>query len=341
MTDKVRVGIIGCGRILPMHITPATVLPQAELVAVCDVKKDRADAAAKKYGCRAYADYREMLDKEHLDAVHLCTPHYLHPVLARYAFERGVHVLSEKPMAIDYADAEACVSAAKERGVLYGVILQCRYNTASQFVKKTLESGKLGRILSARSTLTWLRPDDYYAESDWKGTWDKEGGGVVIDQAIHSMDLVNWFIGEKIARVSASIANRGHAVVKVEDSAEGLITYESGIRYGFWCMNNYACDEPIEIRLLCERGKVYLTYDDANVCYFDGRRDYVKQESDGVKYENAKDYWGFRHIRQIGQFYDAVLGREPLEITGEEALKTQRLVNAVYESGRTGRTIEF
>ncbi|MDE5896817.1 MAG: Gfo/Idh/MocA family oxidoreductase, partial [Clostridia bacterium] len=110
---KVRVGIVGCGRILPMHAVPATVLPQAELVAVCDSKEIRARAAAEKYGAKFYTDYLKMLDGESLDAVHLCVPHYLHPVMAKEAIARGVNVLSEKPISIDYASAEECVKLAK------------------------------------------------------------------------------------------------------------------------------------------------------------------------------------------------------------------------------------
>lgn len=339
MEKRLKVGIIGCGRILPMHIVPATVLKQSELVCVCDIKKDRADAAAKKYNCKPYYDYMEMLSNEKLDAIHLCIPHYLHPIVAEYAFSKGVNVLTEKPMAIDYASAERCVTLAERYGVKYGVILQCRYNASSVLVKNALRSGKLGKIISARSVLTWTRPDSYYAESDWKGTWDKEGGGVIIDQAIHSIDLVNWFIDSEVESVSASIANRGHNLVKIEDSAEGLVTYKNGVRYGFYCMNNYGCDEPIEIKLLCERGKVTLSYDYAIIEYDDGARETAQTEQSDIVYEGGKDYWGFQHIKQIEQFYNSVLGKEELEISGKEALRTHKLVFAIYESGKKGETI--
>ncbi len=339
MKKKLRVAIIGCGRILPMHAVPATVLEQSELVAVCDIRAERAKAAAEKYGCKAYTDYKDLLKKEKLDAVHVCIPHYLHPIVSEYALSCGVNVLSEKPMAIDYKSAEKCVRTAERFGLNYGVILQCRYNKSAQLVKRALLGGRLGKIISARSTLTWTRPDSYYAESDWKGTWDKEGGGVVIDQAIHSMDLVNWFIGDTPVKVDVSIANRGHEIVKVEDSAEGLITYRNGVRYGFYCMNNYGCDEPIEIRLLCEKGKAVLTYDDACISYDDGTNETVVEQGSDIVYEGGKDYWGFQHIKQISQFYNAVLGLEPLEISGREALKIQKLICAVYESGKSGRPV--
>ncbi|MGN1052002.1 MAG: Gfo/Idh/MocA family protein [Candidatus Scatosoma sp.] len=233
---KLRVGIIGCGRISVMHLIPLQTIKEAEVVACCDIKRERAEETAKKYGLTAYESYEEMLDKENLDCVHICLPHYLHSKAAICAFEHGVNVLCEKPMDVDYESAERAVRIAKEKGVLYGVIFQCRYNNSAQLVKKAVESGRLGKILSARSTLTWTRPDEYYAESDWKGTWDKEGGGVIIDQAIHSIDLVNWMVGSEAESVSVSMANRGHKCVKVEDSAEGLITYKNGVKYGFYAM---------------------------------------------------------------------------------------------------------
>jgi predicted dehydrogenase len=330
---KLRIGIIGCGRISVMHLVPAQMLEEVELVACCDIKKDRADETAEKYGIKAYYSYEEMLDNEKLDAVHICLPHNLHTKAACYVFEKGVSVLSEKPMDVDYASAENAVKLAKEKGVLYGVILQCRYNNAAQLVKNAAKSGKLGKIISARSTLTWTRPDSYYKESDWKGTWDKEGGGVVIDQAIHSIDLVNWIVDSEVESVSCSMANRGHEIVKVEDSAEGLITYKNGVRYGFYCMNNYGCDEPIEIRLYCENAKVVFGYDDAYIYYNDGTVEEAHQDENTQEYEGGKDYWGFQHIRQIKQFYQACLGNEPLEISGEEALKTHKLVMEIYAKG--------
>lgn len=331
--NKLKVGLIGCGRISVMHLVSIQALDEAEIVCVCDNKKDRADETAEKYGVKAYYDYEEMLATEKLDAVHLCLPHYLHSKVAIAAFEQGVHVFTEKPMDIDLASAEKAVETAKAKGVLYGVVSQCRYNNSARLVKNAVESGKLGKIISARSVLTWTRPDEYYQESDWKGTWDKEGGGVVIDQAIHSIDLVNWIVNSEVESVSCSMANRGHSIVKVEDSAEGLISYKNGVKYGFYCMNNYGVDEPIEIKLYCEKGKVTFGYDDAYIEYFDGSREEAHQDENTQEYEGGKDYWGFQHIRQISQFYKACLGEEALDISGEEALKTHKLIMEIYVKG--------
>ena len=327
---QLKIGIIGCGRISIMHFEAANDLEEALLVACADIKPERAEEMAEKYGITAYIDYKEMIDREELDAVQLCLPHYLHSEVAIYAMEHGLDVITEKPMDVDLASAERAVTVSQKTGRKFGVISQCRYNDSAQLVKKAVQSGKLGRILSARSTLTWSRSDDYYSESDWKGTWDKEGGGVVIDQAIHSIDLVRWIVDNEVESVSCSMANRHHKIVSVEDSAEGLITFKNGTIYGFWCMNNYSCDEPIEIRLSCENGNVIFGYNEALIRYNDGTVEEVKKAPQSFK---GKDYWGNWHVRQLSNFYRACLNLEPLELDGEEALKTHKLICRIYEEG--------
>ncbi len=329
-----RVGIVGCGNIFTMHSTSADYLKNAELVGVCDIKKDRADKAAAKYGCKAYYDYEEMIDKSNIDVVHVCVPHYLHPIISRYAIEKGVHVLCEKPMSIKYEDAVRNVELAEKNNVTYGIIFQCRFNDSAKLVKEKIADGTLGKILSARVVLTWCKPDEYYSLSDWKGTWEKEGGGVLIDQAIHSVDLANWFIDDEVESVQAHLSNRGHSIMEVDDTAEGFIKYKNGATLGFWAMNNYGCDDPIEIRLCCENGKVTMDYDHAEIVLNDGQRFSVETTVDpDVVYEDGKDYWGFQHIREIADFYDAVENnREPM-ISGREALKIQKLICDIYEKG--------
>lgn len=328
-----RIGIVGCGNIFTMHATSAAHLPNAKIVGVCDIKKDRADRAAKKYNCTAYYDYKDLIKSDLIDVVHICVPHYLHPIITRYALENGVNVLCEKPMAIKMEDALYNVELAKKNNLKYGVIFQCRYNDSSQLVKKTLESGKLGKIISARVVLTWCKPDSYYLLSDWKGTWEKEGGGVVIDQAIHSIDLANWFIDDEPVSIRARLCNRGHKIMEVDDTGEGFIRYKNGATLSFWAMNNYGCDEPIEIRLFCEKGKVVMTYDDARIELDNGEVLTAKTTSDGIEYENGKDYWGFQHIREIADFYDAVINDREPTISGKEALKIQKIICGIYEDG--------
>lgn len=330
---KIRAAVIGCGNISIRHLDAIVALDESELIAVCDIKQDRANAAAEKYGVKAYTDYHEMFEKEKPDAVHLCLPHYLHTIVARDAFAAGIHVLSEKPMSIEYEDAVKTVELAEKLNVKYGVIFQCRYNTPSQLVKKRIMDGRLGAVKCGRTTLTWYRPDNYYGGSDWKGTWDKEGGGVIIDQAIHSLDLANWFIDSVPTEVQSSLHNRNHEIMIVEDSAEGLIKYENGCLLSFFAMNNYLINEPIEIRLVCEHGTVRLSYDEAIITYEDGTTEQVKNQPQRiVSYTGGKDYWGLQHAVQINQFYRALAGLEELEISGREALKIQKIICDIYKN---------
>lgn len=330
---KLNVAVIGCGAVSCMHLDSAVALEQANLVAVCDEKADKANATAQKYGVHGYTDYKEMFAKEQLDAVHLCLPHYLHIPVARYALEQGVHVLSEKPMSIGFEEAAETVDLAERMGLQYGVIFQCRYNTPAQFVKQDILNGRLGAVKCGRVVLTWYRPDNYYSDSDWKGTWDKEGGGVIIDQAIHSIDLANWFIGAQPVSVQSSLHNRHHNIMVVEDTAEGLVEYNNGALLSFFAMNNYCIDEPIEICLVCENGIVRLSYNEATILYNDGTSKQIENAVQKiVSYSGGKDYWGTGHVLQINQFYNAVLGLEELEISGAEALKTHKIICDIYKN---------
>ena len=276
---KLRVGIIGCGRISRFHGMPAKAQPNVDLCAVCDLIPSRAEAMAKLFAgdrkasaVMCYTDYVEMIQKSKLDVVHICLPHYLHAPVAIEAMKLGCDVLTEKPMAITMKQAEEMVKAAKKYKRRLGVIFQNRYNAGTQLIRQCLDSGRLGKVLAAKCNVTWYRDDAYYTESDWKGTWDKEGGGAIIDQAIHTLDLMCWFCGYDIDSIDCTMANRAHqGVIEVEDCADGLITFKSGIRASFWAMNYYNHDADVEIELSCEKGKAVMKAESAVITLLDGR----------------------------------------------------------------------
>lgn len=337
-----RVGIVGCGNIYPMHAYPVDQLECTELVAVCDNKEERAKAKAEELGCSYYTDYEEMINKENLDVVHICTPHYMHAPIAIYAAKHHVNILTEKPMSIALEDAKEMVDVAKENQVTLGVIFQNRYNQGSKLIKETLESGELGKIISGKLSVTWDRSDEYYTGSDWKGTWEKEGGGVIIDQAIHTMDLMRWFIDSDIDYVDANISNRAHEIIEVEDSAEGVIKYKNGVLAGFYAINYYGYDAPVEIELHCEKGLAKMVGDKATITFKNGRSLVAEQDPNEVfNYGNVKSYWGVSHVKQISNYYESLLKGEQPEITGEEAYKTQKMICAIYKGGKSGERITF
>lgn len=336
-----KVGIIGCGRISPFHGVPAAAQESADVVACCDIRAERAREKAKLFGCeRTYSDYKEMIEKEGLNVVHVCLPHYLHAPVAIEAMKMGCHVLTEKPMAINLADAREMIRIADEKGVRLGVIFQNRYNAGSVLIRNALAHGGLGKVLSAKATLTWFRPNEYYTGSDWKGTWDKEGGGVIIDQAIHTLDLLRWFLGEDLEYVEAHIANRDHTAIEVEDVADGILAFGSGIKASFWAMNYYSHDDDVEINIACEHGQVKMVAEEAHVIYYDGREFVAKPNpEEAFDYGGGPSYWGASHVKQIDQFYEALENGEEPEINGRAAVKTQEMVCALYQSGKTGKRV--
>lgn len=340
MDRKFRVGIVGCGNIFPMHAYPAQAQKNAELVAICDIKEERAKTWAAKMGCGYYLNYQEMVEKEHLDVLHCCTPHYLHPIITIYALEQGLHVLTEKPMSIQYADSVAMCEAADKSGRTLGVIFQNRYNPGSQLAKEILDSGRLGAVLGARASVTWMRTDEYYSKSDWKGTWDKEGGGVIIDQAIHTLDLMRWLIGSEVDYVDAHICNRTHQLIEVEDEADGVIHFKNGVMASFYTMNYYSCDADVEIELHCEHGFIRVCSDRCVVTTDDGHQ-YIADRAPGdcFGYGDVKGYWGVSHIRQISAFYDSLERGERPFLDGREALKTMQMICAIYDSGKSGKRV--
>ena len=157
--------------------------------------------------------------------MHLCLPHDLHTKVARDAFEAGIHVISEKPAGILYDDVKSTVELAEKLGLQYGVIFQNRFNVPAQLVKQRIADGKLGKVLAARTVLTWNRPPEYYSCTDWKGTWEREGGGVIINQSIHILDLANWFIDSTITDEYEAVrpfARHIHVQDAVNKNGEGV-----------------------------------------------------------------------------------------------------------------------
>ncbi len=337
---KFRSAIIGCGNIFPMHAVSVARSEDALLVAVCDVKEDRAKRKAEEFGCKYYFDFKEMIEKENLDVVHLCLPHYLHAPVAIYAMEHGVNVLTEKPMSITLGEAKAMMETAKRTGRVLECIFQNHYNAGTVLVKDLYDAGELGRIKAAKCAVTWNRSDSYYSSSDWKGTWEKEGGGVIIDQAIHTLDMLRYIINEEIDYVDASIANRGHAIIDVEDSAEGVIKYKSGLLTAFHTINYYSYDAPVEIEIDCEKALVQMFADTSTVKFKDGRTVIAERNpTENFDYGNVKSYWGVNHIKQIDNFYHCLKTGEKPFIPIEESFKTQEMICAIYESGKEGKRV--
>lgn len=327
--SQLKVAVIGCGTVSVVHLAPIAKSKAAKLIAVCDTKADRAKAAGEKYDVPWYTDYHEVLDLKP-DAIHICTPHNTHAEITIAAAEKGIHVLTEKPMAVSLADADAMIEAAEANNIKLGVIFQNRYNDSSQATKKVVQSGELGKILGCRLFVTWNRSDEYYSRSDWKGTWDQEGGGVLIDQAIHTIDLMQWVMGD-IDYLEGSIDNRNHDLIDVEDVAEATIFFKNGAIGSLYACNYYTYDAHVFLEIHGENGIIRVEKDDALI-KIKGQEDrlVVPQE---LPETLGKSYWGVNHKTQIEQFYDAILTDGEVEICGLAGRKALEVVRAIYYSG--------
>ncbi|MGN0971243.1 MAG: Gfo/Idh/MocA family protein, partial [Aristaeellaceae bacterium] len=259
------IGVIGCGRISRVYEAAFRNLSDQVRVRFCvDKELDRARAFAASFEGCGYSDRLEDLLAQKLDVVHVLTPHFLHKEHVIRCLEAGFHVLTEKPIAIYEKDGEEMIRTAERCGRQLGVIFQNRYITGIVEAKRLLEEGALGRVKGAWSELNWWRPESYYA-CDWKGSWEKEGGGVVIDQAIHSLDLVRYLMGCPFKTVKANIDRRILTTIEVEDVADAAITFENGAVYSFFACNYYTHNSDIRIELNCEKGTILLTGDAVDI----------------------------------------------------------------------------
>lgn len=335
------VGIVGCGGIARVHAQCVAALDGHRLVAFADVKPERARAMAGEYGGAAFASMDEMLDSARPDAVHICAPHHLHVPMAVAALARGIHVFMEKPPVIDEGqharlrDAVRNAASAKDRRpARLGVCFQNRYNPAVAEVRGFLASGKAGSIRGGRAFVTWSRVEDYYAGSDWRGRLATEGGGALINQSIHTLDLLNCLMGRPPIGVGATMANHHlPPSVEVEDTLEAFVRYDGAVA-SFYATTAYSSDAAPLIELDCECARIRLEGDRVTYSFNDGSGETLVCPSDSPL---GKGYWGAGHLRCIGDFYGCLERNEkfPLDFDGVESII--RLMLATYCSARSGQ----
>jgi UDP-N-acetyl-2-amino-2-deoxyglucuronate dehydrogenase len=342
-SSTLRVAVVGCGDISAVHIDALRAMPGVDLVAVCDVdpaRAERAAAAAVTAGrtVHAHTDLHAMLDAEHLDAVTVCTPHDQHVPVAIAALERGVHVLTEKPLAHDLVGAEELLEAAATAataGPQLGVCFQNRYNEPVAALKRMLDDDSLGRPLQASATVIWHRTPDYYEASPWRGSWEHAGGGLLMNQAIHTLDLAQWLLGD-VVRVDGSAATRLLGdVIEVEDTAEMLLTHDTGATTAFYATLAHGRNAPVDIEIVTERALVTLR-DDLTVTWADGRIETVATTATA---EGARAYWGVSHAALITDFMDSIRSGRRFWIDGLEAAKTLRIIQSVYDTSFPARPV--
>lgn len=293
----------------------------------------RAEKFASSFpSARAFTAVEDLLALEP-DVVHVLTPHFLHREHVEACLKAGCNVLTEKPIATTMEDARSMIQTARNCGRQLGVVFQNRYIEGVQEVRRLIREGAFGRIIGAWSHMAWHRPPSYY-QCDWKGSWEKEGGGVVIDQAIHSIDLVRYMMGCEPVEIQGHISNRVLTMIEVEDEADAAIRFENGIVYAFSACNYYIKNSPIRIEIAGENGVALLTESRMDIA-IEGREPYTVIPSLGFD-KDGQSYWGSYHKIQIAEFYKALDEGRPVPFDPEDASRTLAIVLGIYDSGRHG-----
>lgn len=224
---SLKAAIVGCGKVATTHALAYQSLSSSKLVSVCDISAERAGSFASKFGVKSYADLPEMLRREKPDVLSVCTQHTQHPMAVELAAAAGVHVISEKPLGVDLESCDRAIAAAESAGIKLGVISQRRWYEPVQRMKRAIDAGKLGKPVLAVVTMLGWREPSYYLSDGWRGTWKGEGGGVVVSQAPHYLDLLCWFMGPA-AELHAYWDNYNHPGIEVDDTVVASVRFQNG-----------------------------------------------------------------------------------------------------------------
>ena len=318
-----RVGIIGLGAISPLHIRAILKYGQ-KITAICDVDSEKRQKVNAEFGLNAeeYGDYNALLASGKVDVVHVCTPHYLHAEIICAALGANIHVLCEKPLAINYEQLNDIEKAVKNSSATLGVCFQNRYNASVLYLKDFFK-GK--EITAATANLVWQRDEKYYASGAWRGKKQYEGGGVMINQAIHSLDLLQWFCGMPETVIAHCSNNSLQGVIDVEDTAYGLFSLKNGGNFVINATN--AAKNCFTIISMFHAGDDTVELSGDNLIV-NGK---FVTKSDGTPIF-GKEEWGVGHNNLIREFYNCLEKGEKFPIDFYEGSKTVKLILKMYES---------
>ena len=356
--NRLKTGIIGCGKGAHLHAQALKNVPESLFTAVYSRTYAKAKAFADEYDVKAYSSIEEMALDGGVEAVVICTPHPAHAEVAIKASEAGMHVLVEKPLASSLEDCDAMIRAAKENGVVLGTICQRRFYPASMRLKRALDDGKIGKpVLGTVNMLGW-RDEVYYKSDPWRGSWDGEGGGVLVNQAPHQLDLLQWYMGP-IDELFGYWANLNHPYIEVEDTALAVIKFKSGAMGNIVVSNSQNPALYGKVHVHGENGASVGVQTDGGAMFIAGMTTIAeppindlwtirgeehlleKWKTEDTVLFNKIDPTVYFHERQIEDFLQAVIeGRKPL-IDDEEGRKTVEIFTAIYRSTRDRKPITF
>ncbi len=371
MEGKVGFAVIGCGMISKFHISAISGIAEAYLAGVYDVSEEHARRTAAQYGVRAYGSSEEIWQDGRVDAVCICTPSGLHGEMACQALAHGRHVLVEKPMALTLEDCDRMLQLAQEHGVKLGVVSQLRFAPAVGQAKRLLDSGALGRLVNADLYMKYFRSQEYYDSGGWRGTWAMDGGGALMNQGIHGIDLLLYLAGPaaEVYGRAATLARR----IEVEDTLSAVAVFESGALGVVSAGTSIYPGFPRRIELCGDRGSLILQEDKIVYAAFEEepRNSHVEEfcqeaqkgrgkdrgvqsihDCEGPKkgggegrktvgggHRNPGDIGAEGHLYQVGNLVRAILRDEPLLVDGQEGRKAVEMILRIYESAGRGMPV--
>jgi UDP-N-acetyl-2-amino-2-deoxyglucuronate dehydrogenase len=351
----IRFGILGPGKVADLHAAALSRIEDAQLVAVAGRNEERTRSLAAAHGARPEAGLAELLAHGDVDAVIVCTPHPLHAEQAITAARAGVHVVVEKPMALTPDDCDRMIAAARDAGVVLSVISQRRWYEAVRRVKTAIDAGQIGDpVLATVDVLGWRGPE-YYAMDAWRGTAAGEGGGVLVNQAVHQLDLVRWFMGD-VVEVDAWTANVNHPDIEVEDSAVAIVRFASGGLATIIASNSQNPGLYARVHVHGRNGASIGVETDGGSIFVAGvtsptlaRNDlWTIPGQDGLLEQWATedraavasvDFDSHYHELQLRDVVEAIRDGRPPAIDGQDGRKTVELFWAIYRASESGRRV--
>ena len=346
MTRKVRVGIIGCGKIAETHAKALNDSELADFVACCDMEEARVNALADQYNVPLrFTDVHEMLRSGEVEAVHICAPHPAHATLVVAAAEAGVHMICEKPITISLAEADRMIEAADKAGVKFAVIFQRRFWPAAQRIRAAIDDGRLGIPTLGECTVRIWRPRSYFESDPWRGTWATEGGGVLMNQAVHAIDQFQWFMGRAVEVVGRYATLRHVEYIDVEDTAVATVVFDSGGLGVIQASSTFETNLGFRVAVHGDSGAAISVWENP-----EGRQG-VNDIWNIPGEEHLREGWerdelggpgfpGF-HLLQIDDFLQSIIDDRPPAVTGRDARNSLEIILAIYESSRTGLPIKL
>jgi UDP-N-acetyl-2-amino-2-deoxyglucuronate dehydrogenase len=340
----IRVAVIGLGAIAPSHIKAYQELSdQYTIVALCDMYKDKADQIAKTHAIKVdiYEDYKDMLKREDIDLVSICTPPYTHAELAIAFMNAGKHVLVEKPMASSLEECDAMNEAARKCGKILSVVAQNRFRSPMMKLKHVLDSDLIGPVVHTQVDSFWWRGHSYY-DLWWRGTWEKEGGGCTLNHAVHHIDIFQWLNGMP-SEITAMMSNTSHDNAEVEDLSIALCRYDNG---SLAQITSSVVHHGQEQQLIFQgkHARVSVPWKlKASVAKPNGFPEDHTQLEEAIqkRYDEQSDLQYEGHVGQIYDMAQAIRGEKTVLVDGLNGRRTLELITAIYQSASLGQSVKL